>query len=334
MDNFPIISIIVPAYNVEKYISKTLDSIITQKSANYEVLIINDGSTDGTSRVIRKYIIDKKFKQIETKNRGVSSARNTGFLKSTGKFVLFLDGDDWLEPNFLAIMISKMEEDNSDVCYCDCDVEKDGKILRRIKHKYSRNSMLLSYLRSHSPIIPSLIVFRREFLLKNNILFTPGCTYGEDFEFIIKTFILGKVSSIPKSLVHWVQRETSATATSIRIRDIYDVTERSIKFIQFNISDPFLSKRYITELKFRYIPTQFARMIFKGRLRKFPKATQVLKSPFFRNTVKSFKVKIDKRTLQFFIYILGVYFPKSANFVLNMYYSIQKGTYAICKAIK
>ena len=91
-------SIIVPAYNVEKYIEKCIDSILNQSYKNYEVIVINDGSTDNTLNILNKKYKDK-VKIYSKENGGLSSARNYGVLKSSSKYILFVDSDDWLEPD-------------------------------------------------------------------------------------------------------------------------------------------------------------------------------------------------------------------------------------------
>ena len=89
-------SIVVPVYNTEKYIRKCLDSIKNQTYTNYEVIIINDGSTDNSLEIINEYTKNKKFKVYTTKNKGLSEARNNGVKHCTGDYILFIDSDDFV----------------------------------------------------------------------------------------------------------------------------------------------------------------------------------------------------------------------------------------------
>ena len=94
-------SIIVPVYNVENYVDKCIKSILNQTYKNYEVIIINDGSTDNSLNIINKYKNNKKIKIITQKNKGLSNARNNGMKMATGDYLLFIDSDDYIEDKLL-----------------------------------------------------------------------------------------------------------------------------------------------------------------------------------------------------------------------------------------
>lgn len=112
------LSIIVPVYNVSKYLAKCLDSLICQdlKPEEYEIIVVNDGSTDNSEEISRQY--EEKYSNIKVvrqENQGLSGARNTGIKLANGKYIQFVDSDDYLEPNVLKTLIDKMETDNLDV---------------------------------------------------------------------------------------------------------------------------------------------------------------------------------------------------------------------------
>lgn len=113
-----ILSIIVPVYNVSKYLAKCLDSLLCQdlKSEEYEIIVVNDGSTDNSGEIAKQYE-DKNsnIKVVRQENQGLSGARNTGIELAQGKYIQFVDSDDYLEPNVLRILVDKMESDNLDV---------------------------------------------------------------------------------------------------------------------------------------------------------------------------------------------------------------------------
>lgn len=97
------ISIIIPVYNVEQYLQECLDSILSQTYSNFEVILINDGSLDDSSKICDKYAHkDKRIRVIHQKNSGVSAARNKGIDNANGEWITFVDSDDWLDPDFLA----------------------------------------------------------------------------------------------------------------------------------------------------------------------------------------------------------------------------------------
>ena len=111
-----LISIIVPIYNTEKYLHECLDSIINQTYANFEVLLVNDGSTDSSGIICQEYVKnDSRFRYFEKENGGVSSARNLGLERSEGVYITFIDSDDWVESNHLEALLKGIKENNTDI---------------------------------------------------------------------------------------------------------------------------------------------------------------------------------------------------------------------------
>lgn len=113
---FPDISVIVPVFNTEEFLAECLDSILQQPGVDLEVIIVNDGSTDGSVDIIKKYMSqDERIKYFYQSNQGLSVARNTGLKLATGNYVLFVDSDDWLLPNSLADYIELARRKDVDV---------------------------------------------------------------------------------------------------------------------------------------------------------------------------------------------------------------------------
>ena len=110
------VSIIVPVYNAEPYLKRCLDSLLKQTFSNIEILLINDGSTDNSERIIKEYVKkDKRVHFINQKHKGVSSARNEGLKKSTGNFITLVDADDFVEKNYVEILLENQRKGNHDV---------------------------------------------------------------------------------------------------------------------------------------------------------------------------------------------------------------------------
>ena len=116
MNISPLISIIVPVYNVEKYIKKCIDSIISQSYKKYELIIVDDGSTDNSRQIIDSYN-DERIKVISQKNKGLSGARNTALKHITGEYVMFVDGDDWLDENCLLECVARIDDDTDIIIF-------------------------------------------------------------------------------------------------------------------------------------------------------------------------------------------------------------------------
>ena len=121
------VSIIIPVYNVENYLSECLDSAIAQDHENKEIIVINDGSTDNSPRIIDEY--QKKHLEIivkHTTNQGQSTARNIGLDMASGDYVIFLDSDDWLESNTLSVCLEKINEYKADIIFFAAQAFADG----------------------------------------------------------------------------------------------------------------------------------------------------------------------------------------------------------------
>lgn len=129
MSDNELISVIVPIYNVEEYIKKCIDSIINQSYKNIEILLIDDGSTDKSGIICEKYReIDKRIRVIHQSNKGLSNARNVGINKATGNLLSFVDGDDYVDKNYLKELKNNMDICKSDISICNYYRVKDNNI--------------------------------------------------------------------------------------------------------------------------------------------------------------------------------------------------------------
>ena len=122
-----LISVIVPIYNSEKYLEQCIESIINQKYSNLEIILVNDGSVDGSLKICEKYAKkDNRIKVIDKKNEGVSVARNVGMEVSSGQWISFIDSDDWIDPDMFEKMLAKSKDDDFDVIMCNCYINKNN----------------------------------------------------------------------------------------------------------------------------------------------------------------------------------------------------------------
>ena len=133
------ISIIVPIYNAEKYLNKCIDSIINQTKKELEIILINDGSTDNSETIIKKYD-DKRIKYFKNKNQGIGKTRNFGIDKATGKYIMFLDSDDFFELDMVSNLIQKIDETNADVV-----IYKANRVDNRLQKKQSNSKRILEH---------------------------------------------------------------------------------------------------------------------------------------------------------------------------------------------
>lgn len=121
------ISIIVPVYNVSAYIGKCLDSLTEQTYQNVEIIVVDDGSTDNSGEICNQYMkkFPDKIRCIHTKNHGLSAARNVGINYANGKYIAFVDSDDWVEPEMFEILLHNLIENDADISSCGMKVDYD-----------------------------------------------------------------------------------------------------------------------------------------------------------------------------------------------------------------
>lgn len=189
------VSIVVVVFNLEKYIKKCLDSILNQSFSEYEIVIINDGSTDNTASICKEIAeTDKRIRYIEKKNEGQGSARNLGLKLAKGEYITFVDGDDWIEKDAISKMYSSIEKTKSDICVGD---------INYVYQDISENRNVISRMR----YLDGEIINRNEDYGKISKLrtFTWGKMYRTDFlrtiGFEQKTYAYEDVASIPIVLI-------------------------------------------------------------------------------------------------------------------------------------
>lgn len=180
------ISIIIPIYNAEPWLDECLGSIARQSYEDFEVLMVDDGSKDGSASICKKYAEnDVRFKYIFQENAGVSVARNTALSHAQGEWISFVDADDKVDVNFLKTMLSQTE--GADLVACDyatddLSIGREGECCEISKEKFLRNIILE---KGKSPQLWSLL-YRHEIITQHGLCFTPGCIRAEDYEFYMK----------------------------------------------------------------------------------------------------------------------------------------------------
>lgn len=181
------ISIIVPIYNVSKYLSECLYSIQNQSYTDFEVLCVDDGSEDNSADIALKFTeIDKRFKLFQQSNSGVSVARNTGLKHAKGEYICFVDADDKIAPNYLSVLYSFSKKGDFAICGFTKNIMQLGK-KGRAHVRYSTNEFIIKVL-EESIEHPNLwaMMFKANVIKSNNIEFYPGCIRNEDTEFYMK----------------------------------------------------------------------------------------------------------------------------------------------------
>ncbi len=241
------VSVIVPIYNVEKYLKRCIDSLVEQTQDSLEIVLVNDGSTDGSSKIATEYAekYSEKIKYVEKQNGGLSDARNYGMKYATGEYIAFLDSDDYAEKDTYKLMYEKAKEENADYVECDFLWEYPNKIKQDKRYEFKDKKQMLSFVR----VVAWNKLIKREILEKNNIVFPKGLRY-EDVEFTYKLIpYLEKTAYVDKCLIHYTQRNDSiANVQNERTAEIFTILDNVIEFYKENG----LYEQYKTELEYNY----------------------------------------------------------------------------------
>lgn len=203
----PKISIIVPVYNVEKYLPKCIESILNQSFKNFELILINDGSTDKSGEICNKYSeIDKRIKVIHNKNIGLAGTRNVGLKISKGEYIGFIDSDDYISEDMFKLLYNSCIEENSDISTIGiCEVDENYAKINEFIPKDIKFSELLK--RAHA----CNKLYKKSLFIQNNLFYKEG-RYYEDLELIPKIFILAKKISYVNHIGYfYLQRSNSIT---------------------------------------------------------------------------------------------------------------------------
>lgn len=216
----PLLSIIVPAFNIENYISRCLDNLINQNYKNIEIIVVNDGSTDKTGEIIEEFLKkDNRIKVVHKKNEGVSIARNIGLDIAKGNYIGFVDGDDIVDEEMFEILIKNAIEYNADISHCGYKMVFPS----RIDYYYNTEEIIiqdnyrgLEDLLKANKVEPGLCNKVYKAKLFNNIRLNPNIKYNED---LLVNYYLFKKSTksvfYDKCMYNYMIRKGSAATKKI-----------------------------------------------------------------------------------------------------------------------
>lgn len=215
----PLISIVIPVYNTEKYLLRLIDSLIKQTYKNFELIFIDDGSTDSSFLKLQKLSeIDERVSVLHQNNSGLSATRNRGIDVSKGKYICFFDSDDYINENTLENLVEAFDLD-VDMVYTNAVWEDEvGKIIRHTDYKKLeanyREELLVAYMNEKLGIQVWNKMFKADIIKENKIYFSD-CSIGEDVLFIMEylSVIQGKVKCVDGEYYHYVSRHNSITKT-------------------------------------------------------------------------------------------------------------------------
>lgn len=242
------ISIIVPVYMVEKYLKQCIESILGQTFQEFELLLIDDGSTDTCGEICDEYQrIDSRVKVWHQINKGVSAARNLGLQNAQGEYIAFVDSDDWLEPNMYEVLYEDMQNNQADISICNHSFNYDDN--RSIaRYKESRNFLFNSKDALKSMLEGRLfawtlwnMLYKRS--LFNGLKFDEKISIGEDLLICFELFKRSnRISYNHEVKYHYRQRDNSACSKCFSVKSFDEVLANKVVYQEVVSSFPELQE--------------------------------------------------------------------------------------------
>ena len=250
----PLISIIIPIYNVEKYLPTCLDSILAQTYTNLEIILVDDGSPDGSGTICDEYAShDSRFVVVHQQNGGVSVARNAGLDHATGDYIGFVDPDDWIEPTMFETMMQSIINESSDGAICSTlkEYQSESKVCEQFSYHVRRQPELIRTLLEEKvrTLLPRTLIKKS---IWDSIRFTPKSRASEDFEVFPRLFYnCTSIVFLPDLFYHWRMRSDSITHTEATLDDRvqnFRIFHSRLRFCEehFPPSIPYVSRRTVS----------------------------------------------------------------------------------------
>lgn len=253
-----LISVIVPVYNVEKYLDKCIQSILGQTYSNLEVLLIDDGSTDSSGAICDKYAAqDSRVRVFHKPNGGSSAARNMGLDNANGEWIAFVDSDDWIDADMYEQMLNKAIEDSVEAVYCGITQEyKHGKNTLYYNCKYEDHRLMYDCLVPITVEYFSMCnkLISRKVFDRHNIRAVEGANMWEDVELALKVrYFIASSSVVDRASYHYNLLNASSTTHNAVLSRVEGQVERVKQMEQFFIQqgDEKKYKHFISALKFQ-----------------------------------------------------------------------------------
>lgn len=242
-----VVSIIIPVYNVEKYLRESLDSICNQSYQNIEIIIVNDGSTDSSYEICKEY--EKKYykiKLINQSNQGLSGARNVGLMNATGKYIYFFDSDDVLAQSAIEEMTCFMEHNNLDIvmieadCFGDLPVNLNVNQYRHTELSGYKVFLIEDFIKTikyiNSPVW--LFMYRKNLIEDNKLIFYPNILHEDELYTTIVISRVKKIGFINKPFFKRRYRKNSIMTSSSNFElhkaGYQKVVEELCKYVEYN----------------------------------------------------------------------------------------------------
>lgn len=268
------VSIIVPVYNVEKYLAKCLESLLHQTIQNIEIILINDGSSDQSLQICRDYASqDKRIVLIDKKNEGVAAARNTGLEIARGNYIGFVDADDWIEPMMYESMYQILKPSRYPICFCN--YSKDDKLtstpkLLKIKKVHLNQQEVIDKLVANMIGVDDLMprytyimgcvwrcLYKRDFIEQYQLRFKKGVSIMEDLVFTIEALLKCEGVCIDQGVWYHYRRNAMSTLHTYNPK-MWEDQRYVHQILEALLREAKLLEYMLNRMDIRYISMAFA----------------------------------------------------------------------------
>lgn len=305
-----LISVIIPVYNVEKYIKKCVLSLVSQTYENCEFIFVNDGTKDNSMNILNE-IKDKRIKIINQKNQGVSVARNNGLDSAKGEYIVFLDADDYVSNDYIEYLYKLVKKDDSDFAYStntfksknDKQIEQD--IIKDVTSDES-TAILLS---------PDVIVgccnkiYKKSMIDDNNLRFRTDLFYGEGLNFIIRASLCSKKIVVGSRKLFFYRKNNMSSATTKYNNEKYHNGLKSLEIIAnlVNLKNDYVNSMYKLHLSTFYLGA-ITQMISNHKTKQYKNDYKLWRKELKSNLDFIIKSKYITKYRKCMI-LVGCYFP-------------------------
>ena len=309
------ISVVIPVYNAGEYLEKCLYSVIKQSYPDLEIILINDGSTDNSLEIMEKFKNqDERIILINKENGGVSSARNRGIETATGKYIIFIDADDYIEPTMFEVMSGYLFKNSVDISMCGYrNVDINGNILyesRGMTEKYFDANTFRTNLFNNDYYRGDIIcnkLFKLEIIKENNIRFREDIHVKENILFLLDfSNYAFRYSYDERALYNFLYNTSGATHGKFSLKKV-SVLSAYIRLLTYNLENSILNR-----IKYRYL---FAGYAFTYMMKKIgldntdlKKNLKEFKAKYYKDIKKDKNISFKKKlSLWFMIHFNSIY---------------------------
>lgn len=248
------ISVIIPVYNLSRWIEKCVKSVLEQTVSNIEIIVVDDGSKDDSYEIVKRIQEEhsEKIVLLSQKNSGQAAARNRAMDLARGEYIVFVDGDDYIEPTYLECLLKKIKNENLDCVVCGYErVDEKGNVLQKVCPNLSNEMYQMKFLAACSKI------FRLSYLREKNIRFPEGKLY-EDVSFSWQVmFLSNRIGVVDCVGYKYLMREGSSSNSKVRMEKVpFEENKETIKKILSKVDG---AKK---ELFLYSVLTQYAYLVF------------------------------------------------------------------------